>query len=102
MHKLVTGGITALVAGGAMLAGSGPATAAPTEATASPAQIRTAPAPTQAASPAQTAAYQYHSWYWTEANCENNGARLQVRGVIRNYYCDQSPYLTYYLYVLYR
>lgn len=46
--------------------------------------------------------YQYFTWYWTEGNCEVNGARLQVRGVISNYYCQQSPYLTYYLYVRYR
>jgi hypothetical protein len=91
MRRLIAAGITALAITGAVAGGGSASAAATTTGTQS---VQQAPA---AAPPG----YEYYSWYWTESNCENNGARLQVRGVIRNYACDQSPYLTYYLYVLY-
>lgn len=80
MRKVIAGGIAAAAFSGALLASTGVATAAPTNIAAD---------------------HVYHSWYWTESNCENNGARLQVRGTITDYFCNQSPYLTYYLYVIY-
>ena len=87
MRKAMAGGVAALAMGGALLTGTVPAAAA---------------APEGAAVQQSVAAdHVYHSWYWTESNCENNGARLQVRGTISDYFCNQSPYLTYYLYVIY-
>lgn len=96
MRKLVAGGITALIAGGALLAGPGSAMAAPAPAQAAVQQS------SAAVGPAKEAAYEYYTWYWAQDTCESEGAKLQVRGVISNYYCQQSVYTTWYLYVLYR
>ncbi|WBQ08415.1 hypothetical protein [Kribbella sp. CA-293567] len=87
MRKLLLAGLTTAAAAGTLLAGSGPATAAPVSASTTP------------AGSFGTNAYVYHDWYFTFSNCESAGAALQVRGNIRNYYCQFSPYLTYYLYV---
>jgi hypothetical protein len=82
--------LTAVALSGALLGGATPASAAPVSPSAEPPATVMAPP-----------GYRYLTWYWNETNCENNGARLQVRGVIRNYFCEQSPYLTYYLWVKY-
>lgn len=90
MRKIIAGGITALVASGVLLAGAGPASAAPAPRLSTTSVAKTA------------TNYEYYTWYWTQPNCESAGAALQVRGVISNYYCQQSGYTTWYLYVAYR
>ncbi len=87
MRKAMAGGVAALAMGGALLTGTIPAAAAAPGGTAVQRSV--------------ASEHVYHSWYWTESNCENNGARLQVRGTISDYFCNQSQYLTYYLYVIY-
>ena len=90
MRRILASGIAVAAMSGALLAGAAPASAAPTDTGAPPAgQQDLARAPE---------GFSYISWYWSEGNCEVNGARLQVRGVIRSYMCEMSPYFTYYLY----
>ncbi|MGL5859154.1 MAG: hypothetical protein ACRC35_12260 [Angustibacter sp.] len=99
MRKTLTGVMATIALSTVMLmGGQSAATAAPVNATAT----HTTQQAAQSAGTQARSGYVYFTWYWTESNCENNGARLQVRGVISNYYCVQSPFLTYYLYVLYR
>lgn len=96
MNKLVSAGVTTLVMGGALLAGAAaPASAAPVSHTAAVQQVA-------AAAPSTVQDYEYYTWYWGRDTCESEGAKLQVRGVISNYYCQQSGWTTWYLYVLYR
>ena len=106
MRKMLTSAMAALALSTALLAGSPAiASAAPRETVATHTAQQSAPQDVQAAPQSAVearSAYEYYTWYWTEENCENNGARLQVRGVISNYICQQSIYLTWYLYVLYR
>ncbi|WP_328325701.1 hypothetical protein OHA70_36205 [Kribbella sp. NBC_00382] len=94
MRKFLMATMASATMGAALLAGgAGAASAAPVPST----QVATVQA-----SPDTVNAYEYYTWYWTQPNCENAGAALQVRGVISNYYCQQSGYTTWYLYVQYR
>lgn len=89
MNRIVAAGVSTLALGGALLAPAAPASAAPTH-------------EAVVAAPATVQDYEYYTWYWARDTCESEGAKLQVRGVISNYYCQQSAYTTWYLYVLYR
>ncbi|GHG49670.1 MULTISPECIES: hypothetical protein [Amycolatopsis] len=44
--------------------------------------------------------WRYVDWYWTYGNCASNGGQLVARGEASNWRCDQSPYATFYLYVI--
>ncbi|GAB3822719.1 hypothetical protein [Kribbella italica] len=92
MNRILAAGVSTLALGGALLATAAPASAAPAAAAQQ----------TVASAPATTQGYEYYTWYWARDTCESEGAKLQVRGVISNYYCQQSAYTTWYLYVLYR
>jgi hypothetical protein len=95
MNKLVAAGVTTLAMGGALLAGAVPASAAPVS---HPAAVQQ----TTVATPKTVQGYEYYTWYWARDTCEGEGAKLQVRGVISNYYCQESGWTTWYLYVLYK
>ncbi|MEU4392845.1 hypothetical protein [Kribbella sp. NPDC023855] len=97
MNKLVAAGVTTLALGGALLAGAAPASAAPATTTGPAVAVQQ----TVANSPSIVQDYEYYTWYWARDTCESEGAKLQVRGVISNYYCQQSGWTTWYLYVLY-
>ncbi|MEV6282857.1 hypothetical protein [Kribbella sp. NPDC051770] len=86
MNRIVAAGVATLALGGTLLATAPPASAHQTV----------------VAAPATVQDYEYYTWYWARDTCESEGAKLQVRGVISNYYCQQSAYTTWYLYVLYR
>ncbi|WP_328334236.1 hypothetical protein OHA70_18640 [Kribbella sp. NBC_00382] len=98
MNKFVAAGLTTAALGGALLAGAAPASAAPALSAAPAAAVQQ----TVSQSPSTVQGYEYYTWYWARDTCESEGAKLQVRGVISNYYCQQSGWTTWYLYVLYR
>jgi hypothetical protein len=100
MRKILTGSMAAVALSTALLTGS-PATAASAAPTNAVVTRTTQQAPSQAAVQARSG-YEYYTWYWSKENCDNNGAALQVRGVISNFYCQQSGWGTWYLYVLFR
>jgi hypothetical protein len=95
MRKLVSAAIAGLVLSGVLLAGGSPATAAP--ATAAPA----AGVAMQTAQQTPSGQHVYFDWYWSLSGCDAAGENLLDNGVVYEFSCELSIYLTYYLYIWY-
>lgn len=88
MRKTIGGAVCTLMASAALIGGAAAADATPQTSE-------------QASSVQTPQGWVYHDWYWTYGNCASNGGQLVARGQARNWRCDQSPYATFYLYLLY-
>jgi hypothetical protein len=95
MRKLVSAAIAGLVLSGVLLAGGSPATAAP--AMAAPA----ASVATQTAQQTPSGQHVYFDWYSSLSGCNSAGENLLDNGVVYEFSCELSIYLTYYLYIWY-
>lgn len=108
MRKLVSAGITGLVLGGVLLAGGSPATAAPAASATKPTVQRVAVeqaveqvAAEQTVQQTPSGQHVYIDWYWSLSGCDSAGENLLDSGVIYEFSCELSIYLTYYLYIWY-
>jgi hypothetical protein len=100
MRKVVSAAIAGLVLSGVLLAGGSTATAAP--ATAAPATAAPAASvATQTAQQTPSGQHVYFDWYSSLSGCNSAGENLLDNGVVYEFSCELSIYLTYYLYIWY-
>lgn len=89
VRRLVGAGVAAAVTGATLIATGGTASAAPA-----------ATAITVARPDTAQESWQYYDWYWTYGNCATNGGNIVARRGALDWRCEQSPYTTWYLYLL--